>query len=235
MIEIRDDPCPRRARPPARTASWSGGIRACAAATKRDTAATTPADAGTRCSSPARARALPSPRGRGSPPGHRDLPRAVPPAPPRLNGAVPTQHHRRPAARGRAAQQVADAHPEDERADHHSRRDRDHRSGRRCTLRALSATRRSGHGHGKCGVPVPGVPHAVHRPRASGTCSRTSTATTSGMAARATASSDGVGFTVVSVRMSTRSSEGNAQGKPGQPGAHPTGGGNRGQPRSRPP
>jgi hypothetical protein len=35
--------------------------------------------------------------------------------------------------------------------------------------RAASAIRRSGHGHGRCGEPVPGMPHMLQRPRTSGT------------------------------------------------------------------
>jgi hypothetical protein len=42
-------------------------------------------------------------------------------------------------------------------------RQRGHRRSLARSLRAASAIKRSGHGHGKCGVP--GVPHAMHRPR----------------------------------------------------------------------
>jgi hypothetical protein len=44
-------------------------------------------------------------------------------------------------------------------------RQRGHRRPLARSLRAASAINRSGHGHGKYGVPVPGVPHAMHRPR----------------------------------------------------------------------
>lgn len=105
-------------------------------------------------------------------------------------GTVHAQLDRGPATWG-APEQVPEHAAEAGRADvaESQERGRAHRTTRRArTSRAISAIRRSEHGAATCGVPVPGRPHAEQRPRASGTWSRRSAATTAGMSARAAAS-----------------------------------------------